>query len=121
MRTSAELSAAAGTGVLGVLPVDRALRDGAAPSTVPAGPFGEAVRRIRTNLLFADVDQPPPGSAFERLAQWPEHRRAGGAGLVIGPRLVRVVVEQTHGVDRRMRPEIRCEVDTDLARSRVVP
>ncbi|GAA4840190.1 polysaccharide biosynthesis tyrosine autokinase [Actinomycetospora corticicola] len=59
MRTSEELAAAAGAGVLGPLPTDRALREGAAPAAVPSGPFGEAVRRIRTNLLFADVDQPP--------------------------------------------------------------
>ncbi|WP_018331125.1 polysaccharide biosynthesis tyrosine autokinase [Actinomycetospora chiangmaiensis] len=59
LRSSEELAAATGAGVLGLVPTDRALRDGAAPAAVPTGPFGEAVRRIRTNLLFADVDQPP--------------------------------------------------------------
>lgn len=59
MRTSEELAAATGAGVLGLVPTDRGLRDGAAPDAVPGGAFGETVRRIRTNLLFADVDRPP--------------------------------------------------------------
>jgi capsular exopolysaccharide synthesis family protein len=59
LRTSAELGEAAGSPVLGNLPIDPGLKARGPLTGVPTGGYGEAVRRVRTNLLFADVDAPP--------------------------------------------------------------
>ena len=48
---------------------------------VPQGGYGEGVRRVRTNLLFADVDEPPALSrspARHRRGQDDARARAGG-------------------------------------------
>lgn len=59
LRTPGELAEAAGAPALGALPVDPGLKAGHHLADAPQGGYGEGVRRIRTNLLFADVDDPP--------------------------------------------------------------
>lgn len=59
LRTPQELEDATGGPVLGSLPLDASLRAGRPLRGAPLGPYGEGVRRVRTNLLFADVDRPP--------------------------------------------------------------
>ena len=59
LRTVPELTEATGAPALGALPLDSGLKAGQPVSGAPQGGYGEAVRRVRTNLLFADVDEPP--------------------------------------------------------------
>ncbi|NMO92970.1 polysaccharide biosynthesis tyrosine autokinase [Actinomycetospora sp. TBRC 11914] len=56
VRSSAELTERTGITSFGSLPLVPGLTEGAPPLE---GRYGEAVRRVRTNLLFADVDDPP--------------------------------------------------------------
>jgi capsular exopolysaccharide synthesis family protein len=65
VRTPRQLAECTGAPVLGVLPKDAACSgtrmDVAADST---SAYSEAVRKLRTNLLYADVDDPPKTIAF---------------------------------------------------------
>jgi tyrosine-protein kinase len=56
VRSTAELTESTGATSFGSLPLVPGLADGA---PLLEGRYGEAVRRVRTNLLFADVDDPP--------------------------------------------------------------
>ena len=56
VRTTAELTGSTGATSFGSLPLVPGLAEGA---PLLEGRYGEAVRRVRTNLLFADVDDPP--------------------------------------------------------------
>ncbi|MET0188120.1 MAG: polysaccharide biosynthesis tyrosine autokinase [Pseudonocardia sediminis] len=59
LRTSAGLAGLAGASSLGTLPTSPSIAEGAAMASLDDVQYAEAVRRIRTNLLFADVDKPP--------------------------------------------------------------
>ncbi|MEJ2866394.1 polysaccharide biosynthesis tyrosine autokinase [Actinomycetospora sp. OC33-EN08] len=59
LRTAAELAQRAGAMSLGAVPVSPALSEGSAPDAVDDPAYAEAIRRVRTNLLFASVDEPP--------------------------------------------------------------
>jgi polysaccharide biosynthesis transport protein len=65
VRTAKQVAEFSGAPVLGVLPKDVARRsrrlDLAADTT---SAYAEAVRKLRTNLLYADVDAPPKTIAF---------------------------------------------------------
>ena len=65
VRTSEHVAKATGAPLLGMLPKDAARRnrrlDLAADAT---SAYAEAVRKLRTNLLYVDVDAPPETMAF---------------------------------------------------------
>ena len=60
VRTPKQLADATGSVVIGELPIDRWRRQ--APLTLPGdsfSPYAEAIRQLRTAVIFADVDNPP--------------------------------------------------------------
>lgn len=65
VRTSKHVSESTGAPVLGVLPKDVARRNRRLDlGTDATSAYAEAVRKLRTNLLYADVDAPPKMIAF---------------------------------------------------------
>lgn len=62
VRTMADVEAETGHGVLGVIPDTKELseaRTGARISLSKLGPAGEALRQLRTNLRYVNIDSPP--------------------------------------------------------------
>lgn len=59
IRSASELTTVTAATSLGSLPLDPILSSGNLLTTLGDVGYGEAVRRVRTNLLFADVDEPP--------------------------------------------------------------
>lgn len=59
LRTAGELATRVGAMSLGAVPMSPALREGATPDAVDDPAYAEAIRRVRTSLLFASVDEPP--------------------------------------------------------------
>jgi succinoglycan biosynthesis transport protein ExoP len=65
VRTAKQVSEFAGAPVLGVLPRDAGRRSRMLDLTTDTtSSYVEAVRKLRTNLLYADVDSPPKTIAF---------------------------------------------------------
>ena len=63
--TSEQVAESTGAPVLGVLPKDAAIRNKRLDlASDSSSAYAVAVRKLRTNLLYADVDAPPVTIAF---------------------------------------------------------
>lgn len=60
LRTQNDVEELTGKSVLGVIPTSKQLKQrGGGRQAIPSGAAGEAMRQLRTNLRFVNVDHPP--------------------------------------------------------------